>query len=133
MLRVMVGEAAAVFRTDAERTVGHSGRPSRPTPASRYVSGPAFPRPARQRKPRLRATGLPAAQSLGDDTATTPYLEIDRKQIALRTGDDIVVDVVQFVNALTRRWRRIRTGSWRAAPPVGTGWKQPLLAFVANF
>ncbi|MCA9919226.1 MAG: hypothetical protein KC445_14805, partial [Anaerolineales bacterium] len=101
-LQVEVGEATAVFRTDAERTLlatlaAHQGIPQRRDTLAGLLSPD---RPDKEALTYLRNRLTRLRSAIGDDTATSPYLEIDRKQIALRTGDDIFVDVVQFEEAL---------------------------------
>ena len=101
-LRVTVGEVTAVFRTDAERTLlatlaAHQGQPQRRDTLAGLLSPD---RPDKEALTYLRNRLTRLRSFIGDDTATPPYLEIDRKQITLRTGDDIVVDVVQFTQGV---------------------------------
>ncbi len=102
-LQVQVGEKTAVFRTDALRVLlaylaAHQGIPQRRD----ILAGLLSPdRPNKEALTYLRNRLTRLRRVIGDDTAVPPYLDIDRKQIALRTGDDIVIDVIQFEHQLT--------------------------------
>lgn len=101
-LRVMVGEDTAVFRTDAERVLlaylaAHQGTPQRRDTLAGLLSPD---RPDKEALTYLRNRLTRLRSAIGDEAAIPPYLEIDRKQITLRTGDDIVVDVVQFAQGV---------------------------------
>ncbi|MCP5099491.1 MAG: hypothetical protein GY943_28380, partial [Chloroflexi bacterium] len=102
-LQVTVGEKTAVFRTDALRVLlaylaAHQGIPQRRD----ILAGLLSPdRPNKEALTYLRNRLTRLRRVLSDDTAVPPYLDIDRKQIALRTGDDIVIDVIQFEQHLT--------------------------------
>ena len=102
-LQVILGEETAVFRTDAQRVLlaylaAQQGRPQRRDTLAGLLSPDRTNKEAltylRNRLARLRNT-------IGDDTAVPPWLDIDRKQIALRSGDDIIVDVIQFEEHLS--------------------------------
>ena len=97
-LHVTVGGKTAVFRTDAQRVLlaylaTHQGIPQRRDTVSGLLSPDRSDKEAltylRNRLTRLRDT-------VGDDMAVPPWFEIDRKQITLRTGSDIVIDSIQF-------------------------------------
>lgn len=101
-LRVRVGEETAVFRTDAERALlaylaAHPGIPQRRDTLAGLLSPD---RPDKEALTYLRNRLTRLREALGDGAATPPYLEIDRKQIALRRGEDVVIDVVQFEQAV---------------------------------
>jgi predicted ATPase/DNA-binding SARP family transcriptional activator len=103
-LRVRVGQATAHFRTDAQRVLlaylaAHQGVPQRRDTLAGLLS-PDRPDPEALTYLRNRLTLLRGA--LGDDTAAPPWFEADRKQIALRAGEDVVVDVIQFEQLLAR-------------------------------
>ncbi len=97
-LQVRLAGAAATFRTDAERVLlaclaAHQGSAQRRDTLASLL---APDRPdvealtyLRNRLTRLRGT-------IEDEHAAPPWLEIDRKQIALRSGDDITVDLAVF-------------------------------------
>ena len=102
-LHVKVSGETAVFRTDAERTLLaylaiHQGRPQRRDTLAGLLSPDRADKEAltylRNRLTRLR-------RSLGDNQATPPWLEIDRKQIALRAGNDILIDLIQLEKRLS--------------------------------
>ncbi|MEZ4512084.1 MAG: BTAD domain-containing putative transcriptional regulator [Chloroflexota bacterium] len=101
-LQVRVGEETAVFRTDAERVLlaylaAHQGRAQRRDTLAGLLSPDRPDQEAltylRNRLARLRGV-------VRDDEASPPLLAIDRKQITLRNGDDIEVDVAQFERLL---------------------------------
>ncbi|WP_420628421.1 BTAD domain-containing putative transcriptional regulator [Candidatus Leptofilum sp.] len=101
-LQVKVGEETAVFRTDALRVLlstlaAHQGQPQRRDTLAGLLSPD---RPNKEALTYLRNRLTRLRKTIGDDTASPPYLAIDRKQITLRTGDDISVDVVQFEQCL---------------------------------
>ncbi|MEM7532124.1 MAG: BTAD domain-containing putative transcriptional regulator [Chloroflexota bacterium] len=105
-LTVQVADQTADFRTDAQRVLlaylaAHQGTPQRRDTLAFLLSPDRSQKDAltylRNRLTRLRdAIGDNAGDSAGDSAATPPFLTIDRKQITLRTGDDIVVDVTHF-------------------------------------
>lgn len=101
-LTVTIDNRPAAFRTDAERALLaylalHQGVPQRRDTLAGRLSPERGDADAltylRNRLTRLRA-------ALGDDAASPPWLAIDRKQITLRTGDDIVVDAPHFARLL---------------------------------
>lgn len=97
-LQVRVREVAAEFRTDAERVLlaylaAHQGIPQRRDTLAGLLS-PDRPDTEALTYLRNRLTRLRSA--LGDDEATPPWFDVDRKQITLRAGDDIVIDVTRF-------------------------------------
>ena len=101
-LQVKVGEDTAVFRTDAERVLlatlaAHQAIPQRRDTLAGLLSPD---RPDKEALTYLRNRLTRLRKVIGDDTAVPPWLEIDRKQIALRAGDDIVIDVIQFEQCL---------------------------------
>jgi len=102
-LTVTVGDRPARFRTDAERVLltylaAQQGKPQRRDTLATLLSPDRGDSDAltylRNRLARLR-------DALQDDQATPPWLTIDRKQISLRTGGDIRVDLTQFEQQLT--------------------------------
>lgn len=102
-LQVTIGDHPAAFRTDAERALlaylaSHQGIPLRRDTLAALLS-PDRPDQAALTYLRNRLTRLRSA--LHDDQATPPWFVIDRKQIVLRTGDDIVIDVTQFARLMT--------------------------------
>jgi len=101
-LMVTVGGKPAAFRTDAERALlaylaTYQGLPQRRDTLTAQLSPDRGDSDAltylRNRLTRLRS-------ALGDDKAVPPWLDVDRKQITLRTGDDIVIDVTRFAQLL---------------------------------
>ncbi|MFZ1399386.1 MAG: BTAD domain-containing putative transcriptional regulator, partial [Candidatus Promineifilaceae bacterium] len=101
-LQVKVGEETAVFRTDAERVLlaylaTHQGQPQRRDTLAGLLSPD---RPDKEALTYLRNRLTRLRSFIGDDSATPPYLDSDRKQITLRTGEDIVIDVVQFAQGV---------------------------------
>lgn len=101
-LRVKVGEKTAVFRTDALRVLlaylaVHQGSPQRRDTLAGLLSPD---RPDKEALTYLRNRLTRLRKVIGDDQATPPYLDIDRKQITLRNGDDIIIDMVQFEQCL---------------------------------
>lgn len=101
-LRVKVGEDTAVFRTDALRVLlaylaAHQGMPQRRDTLAGLLSPD---RPDKEALTYLRNRLARLRQAIGDDTAVPPYLDVDRKQITLRSGDDVVVDGVVFAQCL---------------------------------
>ena len=102
-LRVTVDGETAVFRTDAQRVLlaylaACQGRPQRRDTLAALL---APDRPDREALTYLRNRLTRLRKAIGDDTAVPPWLLIDRKQIALRAGGDIAVDLAQFERALT--------------------------------
>lgn len=97
-LQVRLAGAAAPFRTDAERVLlaclaaqqGSAQR--RDTLAS--LLAPDRPNAEALTYLRNRLTRL--REAIGDESATPPWLHIDRKQISLRSGNDITVDLIEF-------------------------------------
>lgn len=101
-LQVKVGATSAEFRTDALRVLlsylaVHQGIPQRRDTLAALLSPDRPNKEAltylRNRLSRLRAT-------LGDPQVAPPWFEVDRKQVALRAGDDITVDVTRFEQLL---------------------------------
>ncbi len=101
-LQVTVGDYPAEFRTDALRVLlaylaARQGVPQRRDTLAALLSPNRGDRDAltylRNRLTRLRRT-------LSDDAATPPWFVIDRKEIALRTGDDILIDITRFEQLL---------------------------------
>ncbi|HFQ92841.1 MAG TPA: hypothetical protein ENK32_02445 [Anaerolineae bacterium] len=102
-LRVTVGGETAVFRTDAQRVLlaylaARQGQPQRRDTLAALLTPD---RPDREALTYLRNRLARLRKAIGDDTAVSPWLLIDRKQIALRAGGDIAVDLAQFERALT--------------------------------
>lgn len=102
-LHVTVGGKPAAFRTDAERALlaylaAQQGIPQRRDTLAGLLS-PDRPDSEALTYLRNRLTRLRSA--LGDDQATPPWLTADHKQIALRCGDDIGIDVTRFSQLLT--------------------------------
>ena len=97
-LQVRVGGRAVEFRTDAQRALlaylaAHQGAPQRRDALAGLLSPDRGDREAltylRNRFTRLR-------RALGDDQASPPWFAVDRKQIGLRAGADVVVDAILF-------------------------------------
>ncbi|MCB9138213.1 MAG: hypothetical protein H6642_07700 [Caldilineaceae bacterium] len=102
-LWVTVDGHSAAFRTDAERVLlaylaVHQGIPQRRDTLAALLSPDRSDKDAltylRNRLTRLR-------RALDDDKATPARIEADRKQIALRAGDDIEIDAIRFEELLT--------------------------------
>ena len=96
--QVSVGGKTAVFRTDALRVLlaylaANQGVPQRRDTLAGLLSPD---RPDKEALTYLRNRLARLRKAIGDETAVPPYLDIDRKQLALRTGDDIAIDVIQF-------------------------------------
>ena len=99
-----MGSVSAEFRTDALRVLlaylaAYQGRFQRRDTLAGLLA-PDRPNKAaltylRNRLSRLR-------RAIGDNKATPPYFEIDRKQILLRSGDDIAIDLIAFDQHLHR-------------------------------
>lgn len=101
-LQVAVGGEAAEFRTDAMRALlvylaAHQGIPQRRDTLAALLS-PDRPDHAALTYLRNRLTLL--RTSLRDADVAPPWLEVDRKQILLREGDDIHVDLAHFERLL---------------------------------
>ena len=101
-LQVKVGGETAVFRTDAERVLlaylaAHQGRAQRRDTLAGLLA-PDRPDVEALTYLRNRLTRLRGV--VRDEEASPPWLGIDRKQITLRTGDDIEVDVTRFERLL---------------------------------
>ena len=101
-LQVKVGEETAVFRTDAERVLlatlaAHQAIPQRRDTLAGLLSPD---RPDKEALTYLRNRLTRLRKVIGDETAVPRYLDIDRKQISLRPGDDISIDVIQFEQCL---------------------------------
>ncbi|MEM7331406.1 MAG: BTAD domain-containing putative transcriptional regulator [Chloroflexota bacterium] len=97
-MHVTVGGETAVFRTDALRVLlaylaAHQGTPQRRDTLAGLLSPD---RPDKEALTYLRNRLTRLRKSIGDENASPPYFDIDRKQIALRFGDDIVIDLIQF-------------------------------------
>lgn len=97
-LQVRLGGAAVAFRTDAERILlaylaAHQGNAQRRDTLAGLLSPERSDVEAltylRNRLTRLRA-------ALRDQEASPAWLLIDRKQIALRSGEGITIDLVDF-------------------------------------
>lgn len=95
---VSINNQPVPFRTDAERALlaylaAHQGTPQRRDTLATLLSPDRNDSDAltylRNRLTRLRS-------AIHDDQAAPSWLNIDRKAIALRTGDDIVIDITQF-------------------------------------
>jgi len=100
-LQVQVGQEAAHFRTDSQRALlaylaAHQGVPQRRDTLAGLLS-PDRPDQEALTYLRNRLTLLRAA--LGDAVAP-PWFVVDRKQIALRAGDDVVIDLTRFERLL---------------------------------
>lgn len=101
-LQVQWGEETAVFRTDALRVLlaylaVQQGVPQRRDTLAGLLSPD---RPDKEALTYLRNRLARLRKAIGDETAVPPYFDIDRKQISLRTGSDIVIDVIQFEQCL---------------------------------
>ena len=101
-LQVEVRGAAAAFRTDAERVLlaylaAHQSIPQRRDTLAGVLSPD---RPDTEALTYLRNRLTRLREALGNDNTLPPWFDIDRKQITLRTGDDIVVDVTQLARLL---------------------------------
>ena len=101
-LQVKVAGETAVFRTDALRVLlatlaAQQGIPQRRDTLAGLLSPD---RPDKEALTYLRNRLTRLRDAIGDDAVTPPYLEIDRKQIALRAGDDIVIDAMQFAQGV---------------------------------
>ena len=97
-LQVTVGADPAEFRTDALRALlaylaAHQGIPQRRDTLAGLLSPD---RPDKEALTYLRNRLTRLRSALGDDKAAPPWFDVDRKQIALRAGDDIVIDLAQF-------------------------------------
>ena len=97
-LQVRLAGAAAAFRTDAERALlaylaAHQGRAQRRDTLAGLL---APDRPDAEALTYLRNRLARLRDAIGDEHAAPPWLGIDRKQIALRSGDDIAVDLAAF-------------------------------------
>lgn len=100
---ITIDNKPVAFRTDAERALlaylaAHQGIPQRRDTLAALLSPDRNDSAAltylRNRLTRLRS-------AIADENATPSWLTIDRKQITLRTGDDIVIDISQFEQLLT--------------------------------
>lgn len=101
-LQVTVDGNTAVFRTDALRVLlaylaAHRGTPQR---RDRLAGLLAPDKPDKEALTYLRNRLTRLRKAVGDDVATRPWFDIDRKQIGLREGDDIFVDVVELAQLL---------------------------------
>ena len=97
-LTVTINDHPAAFRTDAERALlaylaMRQGVPQRRDTLAGLLS-PERNDSAALTYLRNRLTRLRAA--LGDDAAALPWFVADRKQIALRAGNDITIDMTHF-------------------------------------
>ncbi len=99
---VTIDNHPVVFRTNAERALlaylaAQQGIPHRRDTLATLLSPDRNDSDAltylRNRLTRLRS-------AIDDENAAPSWLLIDRKQIALRTGDDIVIDVTRFAQNL---------------------------------
>lgn len=100
--QVKIDETTADFRTDALRVLlaylaAHQGRPLRRDSLAALLS-PDRPNQEALTYLRNRLTRLRSA--IKHDHAAPPWLDIDRKQIALRMGEDVVVDVFELERLL---------------------------------
>lgn len=101
-LQVQVGGQKAEFRTDSQRALlaylaAHQGVAQRRDTLAGLLSPD---RPDQEALTYLRNRLTLLRRALGDDEATPPWFEVDRKQIALRTGDDVVIDLTRFERLL---------------------------------
>ncbi|MCB0035412.1 MAG: hypothetical protein KDE51_15375, partial [Anaerolineales bacterium] len=100
---VTIGGDTAEFRTDALRVLltflaAHQGEPQRRDTLAGLLSPD---RPDKEALTYLRNRLTRLRSAVGDEEARPPWFEIDRKQITLRKGDDVVVDSVRFERLLT--------------------------------
>ncbi|MCB0077833.1 MAG: tetratricopeptide repeat protein [Anaerolineales bacterium] len=103
-LQVRLSGVPAHLRTDAMRVLlaylaRHEGVPQRRDRLADLLS-PDRPNPAALTYLRNRLTLL--RKALKDDEAVPPWFMVDRKQIMLRTGDDVLVDLSRFEQLLAR-------------------------------
>ena len=101
-LQVSVNGKPPKFETDAQRVLlaylaVHQGVAQRRDSLAGLLSPD---RPNKEALTYLRNRLARLRHGLGDKTAVLPYLNVERKQIALRTGDDIHIDIVQFEQLL---------------------------------
>lgn len=101
-LQVQVGDETAHFRTDSQRALlaylaAHQGAPQRRDTLASLLSPD---RPDQEALTYLRNRLTLLRGALGDDAATPPWFDVDRKQITLRAGDDIVIDLTRFEQLL---------------------------------
>lgn len=99
---VRVGNRSIAFRTDAERALlaylaAHQGVPQRRDTLAALLSPD---RPDQEALTYLRNRLTRLRSALGDAAMNVPWLESDRKQITLRTGNDVVIDVIHFEQLL---------------------------------
>ena len=90
-LQVQVGGQKAEFRTDSQRALlaylaAHQGVAQRRDTLAGLLSPD---RPDQEALTYLRNRLTLLRRALGDDEATPPWFEVDRKQIALRTGEPV--------------------------------------------
>lgn len=102
-LQVTVGGETAEFRTDAMRVLlaylaAHQGTPQRRDTLAGLLSPD---RPDQEALTYLRNRLTLLRKAIKDAEVARPWLELDRKQIALREGADIAVDVTHFDQLLT--------------------------------
>lgn len=97
-LQVHVGQGVVAFRTDAERVLLAYLAVQQTVPCRRdTLTGLLSPdRPDTEALTYLRNRLSRLREAVGDDKALPPWFDIDRKQITLRAGDDVVIDVVNF-------------------------------------
>lgn len=96
--QVKVGDEMAEFRTDALRVLlaylaVHQGVPQRRDTLAGVLSPD---RPDKEALTYLRNRLTRLRRALKDEQADPAWLVVDRKQILLRAGDDIVVDAMRF-------------------------------------
>ncbi|MEM7112696.1 MAG: BTAD domain-containing putative transcriptional regulator, partial [Chloroflexota bacterium] len=101
-LQVSVDGAAPKFETDAQRVLlaylaVHQGAAQRRDSLAGLLSPD---RPNKQALTYLRNRLAALRRVLGDKTAVPPWFDVERKQVALRVGDDIQIDIVQFEQLL---------------------------------
>ena len=97
-LQVCINGVSAEFRTDALRVLlaylaAHQGRFQRRDTLAGLL---ALDRPNNEALTYLRHRLTRLRRAVSDDKATPPYFQIDRKQMLLRTGDDITIDLITF-------------------------------------
>ena len=97
-MQVLNGGDSAEFRTDAERILfaylaAHQGTLLRRDSLAHLLSPD---RPDKEALTYLRNRLTRLRSAIGDNDASPPWLLIDRKQIGLRNGSDITIDVMTF-------------------------------------
>ena len=100
---MQIGDHPADFRTDALRALlaylaAHQGVPQRRDTLAALLSPD---RPDKEALTYLRNRLSRLRSALADDAATPPWFAVDRKEIALRAGNDITIDLTEFEQRLT--------------------------------